>query len=204
MITIVNYGLGNLASIQNMCRKLGIDSVITDHADIIERADRLILPGVGHFRAGMENLHSSGLKSLLDRLVLDEKKPVLGICLGAQLMTRHSEEGDVEGLGWVDADTIAFESSKLGGLKIPHMGWTDIVIRATADPIWAGIPDDPRFYFVHSYHFSFRNESEVAATAEYGYEFVCAFRKDNIYGMQFHPEKSHKYGMRILENFARI
>jgi glutamine amidotransferase len=151
----------------------------------------------------MDNLHASGLKPLLDRLVLDEKKPVLGICLGAQLMTRHSEEGDVDGLGWVDADTIAFNASKLGGLKIPHMGWTDIVIRASTDPIWAGIPDDPRFYFVHSYHFNFRNEAEIAATAQYGYEFACAFRKDNIYGMQFHPEKSHKYGMRILENFAR-
>jgi glutamine amidotransferase len=203
MITIVNYGLGNLASIQNMCRKLGIESVITDQPELIERADRLILPGVGHFRAGMDNLHASGLKPLLDRLVLNEKKPVLGICLGAQLMTRHSEEGDVDGLGWVDADTIAFNASKLGGLKIPHMGWTDIVIRASTDPIWAGIPDDPRFYFVHSYHFNFRNEAEIAATAQYGYEFACAFRKDNIYGMQFHPEKSHKYGMRILENFAR-
>jgi glutamine amidotransferase len=203
MITIVNYGLGNLASIQNMCRKLGIESVITDQAELIEQADRLILPGVGHFRAGMDNLHASGLKPLLDRLVIDEKKPVLGICLGAQLMTRHSEEGDVDGLGWVDADTIAFDPLKLGGLKIPHMGWTDILIRASADPIWEGIPDDPRFYFVHSYHFNFRNEAEVAATAQYGYEFACAFRKDNIYGMQFHPEKSHKYGMRILENFAR-
>lgn len=204
MITIVNYGLGNLASIQNMCRKLGIDSVITDRAEIIEQADRLILPGVGHFKAGMDNLHSSGLKPLLDRLVLEDKKPVLGICLGAQLMTRHSEEGDVEGLGWVDADTVAFDISKLGGLKIPHMGWTDIDIRVAADPIWARIPEEPRFYFVHSYHFQFRTEVEIAATAVYGYEFTCAFRKGNIYGMQFHPEKSHKYGMRILENFARI
>lgn len=204
MITIVNYGLGNLASIQNMCRKLGIDSVITDRGDIIEKADRLILPGVGHFKAGMDNLHSSGLKPLLDRLVLVDKKPVLGICLGAQLMTRHSEEGDVDGLGWVDADTVAFDPSGLGGLKIPHMGWTDIDIRDAADPIWARIPEEPRFYFVHSYHFKFRTEVEISATATYGYEFACAFRKENIYGMQFHPEKSHKYGMRVLENFARI
>lgn len=204
MITIVNYGLGNLASIQNMCRKLGIDSVITDRAEVIETADRLILPGVGHFKAGMDNLHASGLKPVLDRLVMEEKKPVLGICLGAQLMTRHSEEGDVDGLGWVDADTVAFDTSRLGGLKVPHMGWTDIDIRATEDPIWARIPEEPRFYFVHSYHFKFRAAEEVAATCNYGYEFACAFRKGNIYGMQFHPEKSHKYGMRVLENFARI
>ena len=204
MITIVNYGLGNLASIQNMCRKLGIDSVITDHPETIESADRLILPGVGHFRAGMDNLHRSGLKSLLDRLVLEEQKPVLGICLGAQLMTRHSEEGNVDGLGWVDADTIAFDTARLGGLKIPHMGWTDIVIKDAEDPVWARIPEEPRFYFVHSYHFRFQAEAEISATCNYGYEFACAFRKGNIYGMQFHPEKSHKYGMRILENFARI
>lgn len=204
MITIVNYGLGNLASIQNMCRKLGIDSVITDRSDVIETADRLILPGVGHFRAGMDNLRSSGLKPLLDRLVLEEGKPVLGICLGAQLMTRHSEEGDVEGLGWVDADTVAFDTTRLGGLKIPHMGWTDIIIKDAADPVWARIPEEPRFYFVHAYHFRFQAEAEIAATCTYGYEFACAFRKGNIYGMQFHPEKSHKYGMRILENFARI
>ena len=204
MITIVNYGLGNLASIQNMCRKLGIDSVITDRPEVIETADRLILPGVGHFKAGMDNLHASGLKPLLDRLVLGERRPVLGICLGAQLMTRHSEEGDVDGLGWVDADTVAFDAARLGGLKIPHMGWTDVVIRSAGDPIWARIPEEPRFYFVHAYHFNFRTEAEVSATCTYGYEFACAFRKENIYGMQFHPEKSHKYGMRVLENFARI
>jgi imidazole glycerol-phosphate synthase subunit HisH len=203
MLAIINYGLGNLTSIRNMCRRIGVEAEITSDAGVIGRASGLILPGVGHFRKGMENLHASGLKLLLDRLVLEEKKPILGICLGAQLMTGHSEEGDTEGLGWVDADTIRFRESGLNGLKVPHMGWREITITAE-NPLWAGLPEEPRFYFVHSYHFQFRQLSEVTANAQYGYEFACAFRKDNIFGTQFHPEKSHKFGMKVLENFAAL
>jgi len=217
MLAIVNYGLGNLTSIQNMCRRIGVEAQITSDAASIESADRLILPGVGHFKRGMENLHASGLKQLLDRLVLGEKRPILGICLGAQLMTAHSEEGDTDGLGWVDADTIRFRDSAgipapgpgtpaapgLNGLKIPHMGWREINIKGE-NPLWTGLPEDPRFYFVHSYHFEFRQQQEVTATTVYGYEFVCAFRKDNIFGTQFHPEKSHKFGMKVLENFSSL
>ncbi|HEV2478866.1 MAG TPA: imidazole glycerol phosphate synthase subunit HisH, partial [Puia sp.] len=169
----------------------------------IEAADRLILPGVGHFKKGMENLHGSGMKALLDRLVLEQRRPILGICLGAQLMTGHSEEGNAEGLGWVDAVTVKFAAEKLNGLKIPHMGWREIVVTGE-NPLWTGLPAEPRFYFVHSYHFKFQQPQEVAATALYGYEFACAFRKDNIYGTQFHPEKSHKFGMKVLENFLRL
>jgi glutamine amidotransferase len=151
----------------------------------------------------MENLHQSGLKRLLDRLVLEERRPILGICLGAQLMTAHSEEGDTDGLGWVDADTIRFRDTGLNGLKVPHMGWREVTITGDG-PLWADLPDEPRFYFVHSYHFQFRQPAEVTATALYGYEFACAFRKDNIFGTQFHPEKSHKFGMKVLENFAAL
>jgi glutamine amidotransferase len=227
MLAIINYGLGNLTSIQNMCRRIGVEAQITHDASLIESADRLILPGVGHFKRGMENLHASGLKQLLDRLVLVEKRPILGICLGAQLMTGHSEEGDTEGLGWVDADTIRFRDSALNGLKIPHMGWREIDIKGEPlpsgeplprgantpgsekslwgeNPLWAGLPSEPRFYFVHSYHFEFRQQQEVTATSLYGYDFACAFRKDNIFGTQFHPEKSHKFGMKLLENFSNI
>ena len=203
MITIVNYGLGNLASIQNMCRRLGIDSCISGERDVIAAAERLILPGVGHFRKGMENLRDSGLQGLLDDLVLAQRRPILGICLGAQLMTRHSEEGDIDGLGWVDAVTVGFDTSCLGGRKVPHMGWSDIVVTDPEEPLLKGLPEEPRFYFVHSFHFRFEDASEVTATAQYGYPFACAFRKGNIHGMQFHPEKSHKFGMQVITNFAK-
>ena len=203
MLAIINYGLGNLTSIRNMCMRIGVEAEITNDERVIENAGRLILPGVGHFKRGMENLHQSGLKQLLDRLVLEERRPILGICLGAQLMTAHSEEGDTDGLGWVDADTIRFRDAGLNGLKVPHMGWREVTITADG-PLWADLPEEPRFYFVHSYHFQFRQPAEVTATALYGYEFACAFRKDNIFGTQFHPEKSHKFGMKVLENFASL
>jgi|SRR5579875_1190385 len=203
MIAIINYGLGNLTSIQNMCRRLGIEATITSETEQIRRADKLLLPGVGHFKKGMENLHASGLKSLLDELVLQQKKPILGICLGAQLMTRHSEEGDVAGLGWVDAVTVRFNQQKINGLKVPHMGWSDITTTGN-NPLWHNLPSEPRFYFVHTYHFLFDTPDEVSATASHGYDFACAFQKENILGTQFHPEKSHKFGMKVIENFNKL
>ena len=203
MIAIINYGLGNLTSIQNMCKRLGIEAVITADPELLRTADKLILPGVGHFKQGMENLHSSGLTALLNELVLQNKKPILGICLGAQLMTMHSEEGDVDGLQWINANTVRFNSEKLNGLKVPHMGWSDIVLKDN-NPLWEGLPDEPRFYHVHTYHFAFNDNSEISATANYGYDFACAFQKNNIYGTQFHPEKSHKFGMKVLDNFNKL
>lgn len=203
MIAIINYGLGNLSSIQNMCKRLGIDAVITNDEEILNKASKLILPGVGHFKKGMENLHSSGLKTLLDKMVLEDKKPILGICLGAQLMTKHSEEGDVDGLGWVDAVTVKFDENKINNHKIPHMGWTDIMT-VDENPLWKNLPDEPRFYFVHTYHFQFQEQDEISAMADYSYPFACAFHKKNIYGTQFHPEKSHKFGMKVLENFSKL
>ncbi|MCW5913718.1 MAG: imidazole glycerol phosphate synthase subunit HisH [Chitinophagaceae bacterium] len=203
MTVIVDYGLGNLASVLNMHRYLGIEACISQDKEVIEKADRLILPGVGNFKKGMENLEGSGLKSVLNKLVLDKGVPVLGLCLGAQLMTRHSEEGDVDGLGWIDADTVSFDQARLGGLKVPHMGWADVKL-VDGNPLWAGMYDAPRFYHVHSYHFKLNDESLKSATAVYGYEFTCAFHHKNIYGVQFHPEKSHKYGMKVLENFSKL
>jgi glutamine amidotransferase len=203
MIAIIDYGLGNLSSVLNMHRRLGINAVITSDHNEIKSASKLILPGVGHFKKGMDNLNQSGLKSLLDELVLQQKKPILGICLGAQLLTKHSEEGDVDGLGWVDATTVKFKQDKLNGLKVPHMGWSDISVKKN-NTIFSMLPAEPRFYHVHSYHFLFEDLSEIIATATYGYEFACAFQKDNIYGAQFHPEKSHKFGMKVLENFSKL
>lgn len=203
MIAVINYGLGNLTSIQNMFRRLSIDAVITDDKQKIRDASKILLPGVGHFKKGMANLHESGIADLLREEVIVKGKPILGICLGAQLMTRHSEEGDVDGLGWVDAVTVKFNEEVLNNLPIPHMGWADIRTNAGYD-LWNNLPPDPRFYFVHSYHFRFDDPAQVTATADYGYEFACAFHKDNIYGTQFHPEKSHKFGMKMLENFNKI
>jgi glutamine amidotransferase len=203
MIAIIDYGLGNLSSVLNMHKRLGIEAIVTSNQNEIKAASKLILPGVGHFKKGMDNLHQSGLKPLLDELVLQKKKPLLGICLGAQLLTRYSEEGNVDGLGWVDADTVKFKQDGLNGLKIPHMGWSDIVVKRDSQ-ILSNLPAEPRFYHVHSYHFLFTEPSEIIATATYGYEFACAFQKDNIYGVQFHPEKSHKYGMKLIENFSKL
>jgi glutamine amidotransferase len=203
MIAIINYGLGNLTSILNMLKRLGIEATITSDPDVIRSASKLLLPGVGHFKKGMENLHQSGLKTVLDELVLKEKKPILGICLGAQLMTKHSEEGDIEGLGWVDASTVRFDQTKDKTMKVPHMGWSEITTSG-ANTLWADLPENPRFYFVHTYHFLFTEKSEISATCNHSYDFVCAFRKDNIYGTQFHPEKSHKFGMKVLENFNKL
>jgi len=185
-----------------MCKRIGVEADISGDPARIEEADKLILPGVGHFKKGMENLNSGGTRQLLDRLVLAERRPILGICLGAQLMTGHSEEGDVDGLGWVDAVTVRFEEAAMNGLKIPNMGWREIN-RCGESPLWADLPAESRFYFVHSYHFRFTQPAEVTATAVYGYEYACAFRKDNIFGTQFHPEKSHKFGMKVLENFFK-
>lgn len=203
MLAIINYGLGNLTSIKNMCKRLNIEATITDDKEEIKAASRLLLPGVGHFKRGMANLHETGMVDLLNQLVLQEKKPILGICLGAQLLTKHSEEGDVDGLGWVDAQTVRFDKEKLGKLPIPHMGWSDITTTREA-PLWNDLPEEPRFYFVHEFHFDFTEQSQVTATAKYGYDFACAFQKDNIYGTQFHPEKSHKFGIKVLENFSKV
>lgn len=203
MIAIINYGLGNLASIKNMFKRLGIDAIITNNTEEIESAAKLLLPGVGHFKRGMANLNESGLIEVLNKEVIEKKKPILGICLGAQLMTAHSEEGNVNGLKWVDAKTVQFDATRLSGLPIPHMGWTDISPKNHCE-LLTDLPADPRYYFVHSYHFQFQKEEEITATAKYGYEFACAFKKDNIFGAQFHPEKSHKYGMKMLSNFNEI
>lgn len=203
MIAILNYGLGNLVSIKNMFKRIGADATITDDVAVVKSASKILLPGVGHFKQGMKNLSEGGWVDLLNDEVLNKKKPILGICLGAQLMTEHSEEGDVNGLGWVDATTEKFDSTKLSNLPVPHMGWSDINV-VNDSKLLEDLPQDPRFYFVHAYHFRFRNDAEVTATARYGYDFACAFRKGNVFGAQFHPEKSHKFGMKVFENFSKI
>jgi glutamine amidotransferase len=202
MITIVDYGLGNLGSIQNMLRKLGHESELTSDPARVATAGALILPGVGAFDLGMRNLRDLGLLEPLVRRVRVDHVPVLGICLGAQLMTRRSEEGQEPGLGWIEADTVRFNGPEVADLPVPSMGWSPVRL-GTAHCLFDGAAAETRFYFVHSYHFRCDNPADVIAWSSYGYEFAAAFAKDNVMGVQFHPEKSHRFGMQLLDRFAR-
>lgn len=202
MIVIVDYGMGNIGSIANMLYKVGAEARISaDHA-VIESASKLIVPGVGAFDQGMQNLASRGLIPLLTRKVMDERVPVLGVCLGMQLFARTSEEGRCSGLGWLEAAAIRFNSEQTNGrLKIPHMGWNTIAVRRP-HPILVGLEQEARFYFVHAYHLVCADPKVVLASTTYGDDFTSVVAQDNIIGVQFHPEKSHRFGMQLYRNFA--
>lgn len=203
MIVIVDYGMGNLGSIHNMFHRLGLDSTVTGDPAGIARADKLILPGVGAFDVGMRNLRERGLIPLLETKVRRDRTPVLGICLGMQLLSLRSEEGQLPGLGWIEAETVRFRfENQVAPLKVPHMGWNHVRPRKDL-PLFDRMYEQPRFYFVHSYHVHCRNPEDVWLSSQYGFEFTAAVQRDNVVGVQFHPEKSHKFGMRLLENFAR-
>lgn len=202
MIAIIDYGMGNLGSIANMLRKIGADATITADPAVISAADRLILPGVGSFGAGMAHLEERGLLPVLDRRVRQDGVPILGICLGMQLFTRHSEEGDVRGLGWIEADTRRFRTSDApAGLRVPHMGWNTVAPRRDHD-VLRDLPEDPRFYFVHSYHVVCDDPTDELCTTVHGYAFASVVHRGNVVGTQFHPEKSHRFGLHLLRNFA--
>jgi|TARA_R110000782_G_scaffold118028_2_gene208479 imidazole glycerol-phosphate synthase subunit HisH len=204
MITIINYNAGNIKSIQNMLKRIGAKSIISSSAEEIAQADKLILPGVGSFDYGMKNLQQSGLIEIINEKVINNKTPILGICLGAQLLGNNSEEGIEKGLGWIDMDIVKFDKSKMTEqLKIPHMSWNEVVV-SKKSMLMEGLEDEARFYFVHTYHMQLENENDVLTKSNYGYEFVSAVEKENIFGVQFHPEKSHKFGMRLLQNFVNL
>ena len=200
MITIVDYKVGNLGSIQNMLRKIGCPSLVTSAAEDIEKAEKIILPGVGAFDSGIANLKKYGLWDVLNEQVLVKKRPILGICLGMQLICGGSEEGQMTGLNWIDASFKKFRlDSKL--FKVPHMGWNYIEAQRDSKLLKDMYPK-PKFYFVHSFYAVSKDNSSLMKT-EYGFKFDSAVEKDNILGVQFHPEKSHKFGMRLLENFVK-
>ncbi len=203
MIAIINYGVGNLTSVLNMFKLIGADAVITGDANEIRNASKLLLPGVGHFDSCMQRFNESGLRPVVEHKVFKEKLPLLGICVGAQMMTRGSEEGTEKGLGWVNADTIRFRLDASSKLKIPNMGWNELII-SKPSPLWNELGEEARFYFAHSFHFQFDDEEMVTGKANYGYEYPVAFRNENMFATQFHPEKSHKYGMKVLENFMKL
>jgi glutamine amidotransferase len=202
MTTIINYNLGNPKSIKNMLTYLGIDAVISDHLNVLKNADRLILPGVGHFAHGMNQLDTLGISDIIREQTLTAQRPILGICLGMQLMTNFSEEGEIEGLGLIDAQTKKFQLHDKN-LKIPHMGWNEVSWQKESI-ILSSIAEKPRYYFVHSYFVECNHKIDVLGTTHYGQEFVSGFQHQNIFGLQFHPEKSHKFGMELLANFCKI
>lgn len=202
MIVIVDYGMGNLASIANMLKRCGVRAEITSDHSAIDRAGKLILPGVGAFEAGMRNLGERGLIGPLTRAVMERGVPALGLCLGMQLMSNRSAEGSLPGLGWIDAETVRFQFDD-PSLKVPHMGWN--TMRFARQSVLADqLDDDARFYFVHSYHLVCRDRADILGLTTYGYEFASGIARGSVMGVQFHPEKSHRFGMQLLKNFAAM
>lgn len=204
MIVIVDYGIGNLGSVLNMLKRVGAPATISSDPVEIEKADKLILPGVGAFDAGMKQLQDSQLIGVLSEKALTRKTPTLGICLGMQLLMENSEEGELPGLGWIKGSNVRFRLEEGNGhLKVPHMGWNTVEVKR-ADSLFKELADEARFYFVHSYRVVCERESDVLATTNHGEDFVSALESGNIMGTQFHPEKSHKFGMKLLSNFAEL
>jgi imidazole glycerol-phosphate synthase subunit HisH len=202
MIVVIDYGMGNVGSILNMLKKIGAKAILSSKVADVGEAEKLILPGIGAFDHGMKNLDSLGLIPVLHDKVRRLGSPILGICLGMQLFTLRSEEGVQTGLGWLDGETIRFETEVgQAKLRVPHMGWNTVQLKADS-VLFDGVGSDSRFYFVHSYHVTCTDPADVLAMTSYGHEFVSAVQKGRIVGVQFHPEKSHKFGMQILKNFV--
>lgn len=205
MITIVDYKMGNLLSIQNMLKKIGYDSIITSDPEKIKNASKLILPGVGSYSTAMNSIYDLNIQDSLNKAVLQDKKPILGICLGMQLMCSKSEEGAgiTDGLNWINAEVIRLpkihNSQKI---KIPHIGWSNVIIQKETDLFINEIIN--KFYFVHAYYVSLKEKKDMLTTTNYGIEYCSSFQKGNIIGVQFHPEKSHKYGMHLFRKFASL
>ena len=199
-IVIVDYHVGNIGSIQNMLKRIGVVSVVSSDKEIILKSTKLILPGVGAFDAGMSKLGELKLIDVLKEKAYHQKTPILGICLGMQILTKGSEEGSCDGLGIVNARTIKFEKNNL---KVPHMGW-NLIKPEIENKLLEGLDNNSRFYFVHSYHTVCEEKENILATTFYGDTFVSALANDNVFGVQFHPEKSHKFGMKLLKNFCEM
>lgn len=202
-VAIVDYGMGNLHSVQRKLDRIGVHPQITSDPNDLLRADKLVLPGVGHFGKAMENLDMMGLVPALHEAVVVKKTPILGICLGMQLFARQSEEGGAEGLGWIDADVVRFAVDDPNRLKVPQMGWNGVRV-ARSNPLLDGVTEQTEFYFVHAYHLVCRDSGDVLCETDYGYAFTSVVERGNVYGVQFHPEKSHDAGEVLLRNFLYL
>lgn len=204
MITIIDYGVGNVRAFLNVYRRLNIEARAARTAEELEGASKLVLPGVGTFDCAMRLLSESGMRKPLEHLVLQRGVPLLGVCVGMQMLARASEEGREPGLGWIQGDVVSLRSSEASaGLPLPHMGWNDVQFR-TGSRLFDGFESNPRFYFLHSYFFQCDRVKDTLADVTYGATFCSAVAVDNIYGVQFHPEKSHRAGTRLLQNFAAL
>jgi len=202
MVTIIDYGLGNIRAFVNMYKRMNIETHVARSAGDLQDAERLILPGVGTFDYAMELLSASGMRDPLTDLVLERHVPVLGVCVGMQILAKSSEEGSARGLAWIDARVLHFSGRpEFTGLPTPHMGWNDVKAERESS-LFRGLSNDARFYFLHSYFVDCADAGTIAARAGYGLQFACAVHRDNIFGVQFHPEKSHHWGARLLKNFA--
>jgi imidazole glycerol-phosphate synthase subunit HisH len=201
MLVVVDYGVGNIGALLNMYEHLGIDCLASGDPAVLRSAEKLILPGVGAFDRAMSTLRSAALVAPLEDSVLGRRVPLLGVCLGMQLLGRRSEEGVEPGLGWIAADVVRIHPPQGSSLKVPHVGWANVAPTGHS-PLFPPAPTAERFYFVHSYHMRCDEPRDVAATVAYGEPLCCAVSRGNIHGVQFHPEKSHRFGMRVLQDFA--
>jgi glutamine amidotransferase len=197
MLVIVDYGMGNLRSVEKAFKRINANPIVSSRIEDIEKATKLVLPGVGFFKSGMDRLNELGLVEVLTKKVVEEKTPILGICLGMQLFTSYSDEGDSNGLNWIKAETKSFQ---LENLKVPHMGWNTLEFDSES-PLFKGIEKEDAFYFVHSYYVSAENSENALCKTDYGINFDSGICQDNILGVQFHPEKSHSTGLKLLTNF---
>lgn len=202
-IVIVDYHTGNLNSIKRTLDRIGSSSIISSQIEDVKQADKIILPGVGHFGRAMANLKELGLLDALNEAVLIKRKPILGICLGMELMAMTSEEGDTPGLQWLDAEAVRFKTLAASRHKVPHMGWNRIRIKKVS-PLMKGVEDLSEFYFAHSYHLEINDRSDLLNETEYGISFPSAVERNNIFGVQYHPEKSHDIGVQVLKNFIEM
>ena len=202
-LVIIDYGTGNLGSIKRCLDRIGARTAVSSRAEDVATADKIILPGVGHFGRAMASLRESGLLDELNEAVLAKQKPVLGICLGMELMAKTSEEGNAEGLGWLSARTIRFRVENITKHKIPHMGWNQIKIRNSSE-LLRGVEENAEFYFAHSYHMALDENRDLRTETEYEVTFPSTIQRQNIFGVQYHPEKSHDIGIRLLKNFVEL
>jgi imidazole glycerol-phosphate synthase subunit HisH len=204
MITIIDYGLGNIQAFVNVYRRLDIDVRVARTSEDVASAERIILPGVGAFDHAMELLQKSGMRESLDAVVAEARAPVLGICVGMQILASSSEEGKLRGLSWIDGSVRKLDVARATApIRLPHMGWNDVAPMARGG-LFAGLEDSARFYFLHSYYFACAERGDELAQTDYGGAFASAVRREHIYGVQFHPEKSHHFGVRLLQNFAEL